>query len=47
VAEARAALARLLAPGSSYAARARAIAADYARHDGARETARLLTRMHS
>jgi zeaxanthin glucosyltransferase len=36
----RAALARLIAPGSAYAARAREVAADYARHDGAREVAR-------
>jgi MGT family glycosyltransferase len=38
-------LARLVAPDSSFAARARAIAQDYARHDGARTVATLLARM--
>ncbi len=40
VTEVRAAVAQLILPGGAFAARARAIAEDYARHDGARETAR-------
>jgi zeaxanthin glucosyltransferase len=45
VAAIRAVLTKLTAAGSPFAARARAVAADYARHDGARTAATLLARM--
>ncbi len=47
VEEVREALARLLAPNSQLALRARAIADDYWRHDGAREVARALARINA